>query len=231
MIIFENIYTEIYISVILLSVLFLLLHRLKGNSLLAVIIILIIGYSVYYYLYEISQKKEISISNLKNTINEDIQGRTEISEDIFYNRTFPKSLKYLKESDELMAIATNVRFVKKFNKSVYADLLNNMNSFMKIYIYILSERYSANQVQLFIDYRDNILELMYSFIILVPEYLKHTYGFNAYEEIHKSIDDFTIHSRKMMEVLDNFCKIHLNDVYIPIEKYKPYNSVKSSYIP
>lgn len=231
MIIFEHIYTETYISLIVLSIIFLLLHKLKGNSLLAIIIILIIGYSVYYYLYEISNKKEISISNLKKTINEDIKGRTETSEDIFYNRSFPTTLKYLKESDELMAIATNVRFVKKFNKSAYGDLLNNMNSLMKIYIYILSERYSFDQIQMFIDYRDNILELMHTYIMLVPEYLKHTYGFNAYDEIHKSIDDFTIHSRKMMEILNNFCKIHLKEVYVPIEKYKPYNSVKSSYFP
>lgn len=231
MIIFENIYTELYISIILLSIVFLLLNRLKRNSLLAIIITLIIGYSVYHYLYEISEKKETSISNLKKTINEDIKGREEINEDIFYNRSFPKNLKYLKQSDELMAIATNVRFVKKFNKSVYSDLLNNMNSMMKIYIYILSERYSYDQVQMFIDYRDNILELMYSFIILVPEYLKHTYGFNAYDEIYTSIDKFTIHSRTMMEVLDNFCKIHLKDVYIPVEKYKPFNAIKSSYFP
>lgn len=231
MIIFENIYTEIYVALLLLSVLFLLLHRLKGNSLIIIIIVLIIAYFVYYYLYDISINKETSILNLKNTINEDIKGRIETSDDIFFARSFPKNLKYLKESQELMAIATNVRFVKKFNKSIYADLLNNMNSLMKIYIYILSERYSFDQIQLFMDIRDNILELMHSFIIIVPEYLKHTYGFNAYDEIHKSIDDFTTESRRMLEVLDNFCKIHLNEVYIPIDKYKPYNSVESSRFP
>lgn len=231
MIIFENIYTELYIALILLSVLFLLLHRLKGNSLLVVIIVLIVSYVVYYYLNQISDQKEASILNLKNTFNEDIKGRKETSDDIFYTRSFPKNLKYLKESEQLMAIAMNVRFVKKFNKSVYADLLTNLNSLMKIYIYILSERYSFGQIQLFIDIRDNILELMHSYIILVPEYLRHTYGFNAYDEIHNSIDNFTTESRRMLEVLDNFCKIHLKEVYIPIDKYKPYNSVKSSIFP
>lgn len=231
MIILENIYSEFYIALFLLSVLFLLLHRLKGNSLVVIIIVLLVGYVVYYYLYEISTKREESILNQKNTINEDIKGRKETSDDVFYSRSFPKNLKYLKESQELMDIATNVRFIKKFNKSIYADLLNNMNSLMKIYIYILSERYSFDQIQLFIDIRDNILELMHSYIIIVPEYLKHTYGFNAYDEIHKSIDDFTSESRRMLEVLDNFCKIHLKEVYVPIDKYKPYNSVQSSRLP
>lgn len=231
MLLFEYIYTEIYITLILLSILFLLLHKLKGHTLLVIIIVLIVGYIAYYYLNEIADNTATSNTNLKKTIDDDIQGRKEKHDDTFFTRAFPKKLKYLKESNELMSVATNIRFVKKFNKSVYADLLLNMNGLMKLYIYILSQRYSSDQVQQFIDYRDKILELMHSFIIIVPETLKHTYGFNAYDEIHKSIEDFTVHSRGMLNVLDDFCKIHLKQVYVPIDKYKPYNSVQSLYFP
>lgn len=231
MIKFEYIYSEMYLAMLLLSLIVLLLHRLQNNSLLVIIITFFIGYIIYYYLYEISKQKEESITNTKKTINEDIEGRLEISDESFFNMKFPKSLKYLKESDELMLIVSNVRFVRKFNKSVYGDLLNNLNSLMKVYIYILSERYSTTQIKMFIDLRDNIMELMYSFILLVPSQLKHTYGFNAYDEIHKSIEDFTKHSRTMLEILDSFSKDNSDDIYIPIDNFKPYNSVQSSFFP
>lgn len=231
MIIFDNIYSELYLAIILISVLFSILYNVEKKTLIILIVILIVSYIVYYYLYELSDFREKSISNVKNTINEDIQGRKEISEDLFYTRSFPTNLKYLKESPQLMNIATNIRFIKKFNKSRYADLLLNMNSLMKVYIYILSERYSFQQIDLFIDLRDNIIELMHSFILIVPEYLKHTYGLNAYDEIHKSINEFTVLSREMLETLKKYSQIHLNEIYVADDKYKPYNAVQNSSFP
>ena len=231
MIIFENIYTELYLAIIIITILFFLLHRVTEKTLIIIIVSLFLSYITYYYLYQLSDVKEKSISNMKKTINEDIKGRKEVNEDLFYTKSFPTNLRYLKESQELMDIAMNVRFIRKFNKSRYGDLLMNMNSLMKVYIYILSERYSSDQIELFIDLRDNIIELMHSFIIIVPEYLKHTYGFNAYEEIDKSITDFTILSREKLEVLKKYSKIYLNRSYIPDDKYKPYNGIKQSSFP
>jgi len=231
MIIFENIYSEFYLAIISISILFALLYRVEKKTIIIIIVILLVSYTIYYYLYQLSDIREKSISNVKNTINEDIKGRKEVHEDLFYTRSFPTNLKYLKENPKLMSIVTNIRFVKKFSKSRYSDILLNMNSLMKVYIYILSDRYSFRQIDLFMDLRDNIIELMHSLILIVPEYLKHTYGFNAYDEIDKSINEFSILSREMMEVLKKYSKINLNEIYVPDDKYKPYNAIQNSSFP
>lgn len=231
MIIFENIHSELYLSTISIAILFSLLYKVEKKTLIIIIVILLVSYSIYYYLYKLSDIREKSISNVKNTINEDIKGRKEVNEDLFYTKSFPTNLKYIKESPKLMSIVTNIRFIKKFNKSRYSDILLNMNSLMKVYIYILSERYSFQQIDLFIDLRDNTIELMHTLILIVPEYLKHTYGFNAHDEIDKSIEDFTILSREMLEVLKKYSKINLNEIYVPDDKYKPYNAIQRSSFP
>lgn len=188
-----------------------------------------ISYAFYYY----SDKSDKSDkSDVSNTVDNDIENRSDVIDKTFYNRKFPTKLKYLKESPELMEIADNIRFIRKFSKSRYGDILLNMNSLMKIYIYILSNRYNVVQyIPLFIDIRDNILEILHSLIIIIPETLRHSYGFNPYDEIHKSIDMFTVVSREMLTKLEKYGSIHEKETYIQDNKYKPYNSVNNIFFP
>lgn len=232
MIVFNNIYQEFYIILIVLSVLFLFISKIPNHYLTVIIIIMMLSYVAYIYMYNVSQKKENSEDYKQNTLDKDISHRDESNESTFFIRKFPKNLKYLKHNDKLIEIITNIRFVKKFSKTRYSDILLNLNSLMKIYIYVLSGRYNAvDYIHLFVDIRDNIIELMNSLIIVVPKTMKHVYGLNAYDEIYKSIDGFVLESRNMLIILERYATIHLGELFIPDNKYKPYNALTQTSFP
>jgi len=229
---FENVYTEIYIIMIILALLFFLFSNVSINRLIIVIIILLISYALYFYLQRVSKDKESNIAYVQNTLDTDIKDRAEVSEKIFYIDKFPKKIKYLKENKKLVDIITNIRFIKKFNKTRYGDIILNANKLMKVYIYILAERYDVEiYLPIFTDIRDNILELMNSLIMVIPEKLKHTYGLDTYAEIGNSLRMFSEHSNEMLRTLEKYAKIHVKKVHIPDNKWKAYNVASESNYP
>ena len=232
MIEFNNIHQEFYIILLILAFFIFLLSNIQTNQLIIIIIILIISYAFYFYLSDISANINKNQSNIKNQVDSDVKDRKELVSKDWTIREFPKKLKYLKQNEELMNIITNIRFIQKFCKSRYGDILVNMNNLMKTYIYILNGRYTTyHYIPQFSDIRDNIIELMYSLFIVIPDRLKHTYGLDVYTELYKSIEDFTILSRNMLEILQKFALIHNKDLYIPDQKFKPYNSIQSISFP
>jgi hypothetical protein len=225
-----NVYTEFYALAIILAILFFMFCNVSTNSLLAVIIILLIFYASYLYLQQVSNDKTFSLKYIKNTLDNDIKDRQETNEKIFYIDKFPTKMKYVKKSQELITIANNIRFTIKFNKTRYSDILLNMDKLMKIYIYILSDRYDAViYIPMFTDIADNIIEIMYSLFMIIPMTLKHTYGFEPYKEIYKSIDQFKEYKSKMLNVIEKYAVIKKNKVYVPDSTYKAHNSITSFY--
>lgn len=228
----DNITTEIYITIIILTIVFFLFSKVNTNNLIIIIIVIILGYFAYFYLKEVSHDKDNNIAYVENTLDKDIKERHETNEKIFYLDKFPKTLKYLKQNKRLIDIVTNLQFTKKFNKTRYSDIILNANKMMKIYIYILSERYDPSiYLSLFIDIRDNIIELMHSLIMIIPEKMKHTYGVDTYSEIGRSITDFTEYSKEMMNILEKYALIHKKVIHIPDNKYKAYNIALQSFYP
>jgi hypothetical protein len=103
---------------------------------------------------------------------------------------------------------------------------------MKIYIYILSDRYDAYvYIPIFNDIKNDILEILYSLVFVVPERFKHIYGFNPTEEIEKSLGDFKIKVANMLIVLNNYGKLGKDKKYLDIHKYSPYEKNKELYLP
>lgn len=232
MIKFNNIYVEFYIFAFILSVIFYISSNIKVNHLISIVILILIGFGVYIYLDKLSITKDISLKYIENTLDKDIEDRRETNEKLFYIDKFPKKVKYLKENKELMTIVTNLRFTMKFNKTRYSDLIVNMNKLMKVYMYILAERYDTVQyIPVFTDIRDNIIEIMYSLFVIIPGKLKHIYGLDPHTEIYRSIYDFLIYSRQMLDILENYAKIHNGDIYIADSTCKPYNSVQDKFFP
>jgi hypothetical protein len=84
---------------------------------------------------------------------------------------------------------------------------------------------------IFNDIVNDILEILYSFVFVIPDRFKHIYGFNPGEEIDKSIIDFRIKVEKMLIVLNNYGKIGKKKIYIDIYKYSPYEKNKELYLP
>jgi len=228
MIIFDNIYIEFYIIIVILAIIFYLFRNIDVSKLVLIIIILMLSYGFYLYLMKLSDDKKNMVLSKENTIDSDIINRADIADTNFYIKNFPKKLIYLKRNEEFMNIIFNIRFIKKFSKSRYSDLLLNLDKLMKIYIYILADRYNGyHYLPIFVDIRNNILELLYSLIIIIPAKLKHTYGFDSYTEITKSTEDFIAQSRNMIEVLEAYSKIEKKIPYLHDTKYQAYNFSKS----
>jgi hypothetical protein len=168
----------------------------------------------------------------KLNIKNDVKEIKEITTNNFYIKETSKSLKYLLKNNEMISIIQNIQFVKKFDKTRYTNIITTMDKLMKVYIYILADRYDVNtHLPIFIDLKTDILEIFYSFIFVIPEKFKHIYGFDPYNEIHKSRDKFIQITNNMLFVLRNYGKIEKKHVYINFEKYRPYEKNKELYLP
>lgn len=221
MIQFDNIYIEFYVIILILAVIFYLCNNIKVHKLISIIIIILISVWIYIYIYKLSVDKENGLHSIEQKLDNDITERNSTNENIFLINKFPKKVRFLKENKELMEIISNLRFTMKFSKTRYTDIILNANKLMKVYIYILSDRYDAvHHIPIFINIRDNIIELMYSLFMIVPSTLKHTYGLDPHTQIYRSIYDFMELSRKMLVILEKFAIIHTGAVYVPDNKYK-----------
>jgi hypothetical protein len=184
------------------------------------------------YLNNLSEKKEIDTNKNEISIIKDVADRKEIYTENYYIKNFPKNIKYLLNNDTLMNIITNIRFIKKFDKAKYTDIILYTDKLMKIYIYILSDRYDAETyIPIFMDIRYSILEIFYSLVIVVPGKLNHVYGLDTYEEINKSTNDFLIYTRQMLKTLENYGKIEKGIKYIQDNKYRAYNTLNKHIMP
>lgn len=218
--------------IIIITVIFFILAKLNTERLLAIIIV---G-SLFYYFNSIIQEQNKLLENSKTksklNIKNDVQDKKEIATNNFYVKETSKALKYLLKNQQLIGVIQNIQFVKKFDKTRYTNMITNMDKIMKVYIYILSDRYDVNShLPIFTDLRSDILEIFYSFIFVIPDKFKHIYGFDPYEQIHKSRDDFIRISNNMLQIIQNYGKIEKQQVYINFEKYKPYEKNKELYLP
>ena len=230
--IIQNITGNYYYSLILLSFIFYIISKYNTSILLSIIIII----SIYIYI-DSNIKQNISSKNSEDIIKEEslvneIKDVKEVDTENFYINKSNKKVKFLIKNKEFVNIIYNIRFIKKYDNSRYTKMIIFMDELMKIYIYILSDRYDLNTyLPIFTDTKDNIIEIFYSLVFVVPEKFKHTYGFVPQVEIDKSLDDFRIKIKYMLNVLINYGKVNKNNVYINIDRYKPFERNKENYLP
>ena len=150
----------------------------------------------------------------------------------YYIKTYNNKFKFLIQNSNLINIIKNIKFVNKYDKNKYNNLLVNMDNLMKIYIYILSDRYQINEyIPIFDDIHNTILEIFYSFIFVVPDKIKHIYGFDPYTEIEKSTNDYIKYSKKMKKILEKFSIIEKKIYHINTNYISPYENNKEHYLP
>jgi hypothetical protein len=156
----------------------------------------------------------------------------ELDTDNFYIHKNNKEIKYLVKNKEFMDILFNIRFTKRFDKTRFSNMIVNMDKLMKIYVYILADRYDANTyLPIFNDIKNNIYEIFYSLIFVVPNQFKHIYGFDPQTEIDKSLSDFRKKIKDMLTVITNYVKIGKQKVYVNNDKYAPYEKNKEHVLP
>jgi hypothetical protein len=111
-------------------------------------------------------------------------------------------------------------------------MIVNLDKLMKIYIYILADRYDVNTyLPIFTDIKNNVLEIFYSLIFVVPNQFKHIYGFDPQTEIDKSLSDFRSKTKQMLTVITNYARIGQKKVYVNNDKYMPYEKNKELVLP
>jgi hypothetical protein len=191
---------------------------------------------IYYYI-DSNIKKNLGERNsaeikIIDKIDKDIDDIKEMNTNNFYININSGNIKFLVKNKEFLDIIKNLRFIKKFDKTRYNNLIILMNKLMKIYIYILADRYDAYvYIPIFNDIKNDIFEILYSLVFVVPERFKHIYGFNPIKEIEKSINNFRNRVANMLIVIENYGKLGKDKKYLDIHKYSPYEKNKESYLP
>jgi len=227
-----NIIKNYYSAILLLALIFFIISKYNTSILIAMIIIIIF----YYYIDNNIKKDNSEKKNIEDVVVENIDKGIdtikELNTNNFYININNGRIKFLKKNKEFLDIINNLKFVKKFDKTRYNNLIIYANKLMKIYVYILSDRYDIYvYMPIFNDIVNDILEILYSFIFIVPEKFKHIYGFEPGDEIDKSILDFRNKVEKMLIVLNNYGKIAKKKIHIDIYKYSPYEKNKELYLP
>lgn len=208
---------EILFFATLFALVFFQIQQANVQTLLSILLVTLWGMIVWYYMQNkpiLKTKTDTSLLDKENDVRLEVP---EMPSNNYYVKSAPKKgLTYLKNNENLLNIAKNVIFVKTFDSQKYQEMLVYMNAYQKVYMYILAERYlSKSYVPTFLDLRENILEIMYQFYIVVPQNFKHIYGVKPYKEIAISIENFLKLSRTMIEVLENFCRLELKEHYFP----------------
>lgn len=214
-----------YLLIFIIAIIFFILSKKNEKTLLSIIIIIII---LFYIFNNIKPKK----NNKEDILNKDIKIRKDINDTNFLLKEFPYKLKYLVKNEKLMNIILNIRFIKKFDIEKYTNIINYMDKFMKIYIFILIDRYEIQDYfGSLIDMRKTILEELYSIFLIIPKNLKYIYNINSYKEIYKSLDEFNLYSKNMINTIERYGKLEKNVSYLEDTYYTPYDEKNKHILP
>ena len=214
-------YYNYYVAILIISLIFFIISGNEVKILLSIIIIIIIG---YYYFTKINEYENINKTNQNNvikSINDDISNRKYINNENFYLKRFNKNIRYLMNDKVLLDIILNIRFIMRYDYEKYTNIINYTDNFYKIYIYILADRYDIKDYfTTFLSLRDTIIKEMYSIYIILPMKMENYYGFNSFNELKKTINDFIKYSRKLVIILERYAKREKNIYYLEDSKYK-----------
>jgi hypothetical protein len=232
MIVYNEFFEKYSYILIILALAYYILSKNKASVLITIIIILAAFYYINNYIKENEVRFKAEDTKKEEKIRREVKDIVEVSTDNFYINKNSKNVKYLVKNKEFMNILFNIRFIKKFDKTRYSNMCINMDKMMKIYIYILADRYDTNTyLPIFTDIKNNILEIFYSLIFVVTNQFKHIYGFDPQAEIDKSLNDFRNKTADMLTVITNYARIGKQSVYINNDKYMPYEKNKEYVLP
>ena len=223
---------QYYYIIILFAFFYYFLSKRNPTILLSILILIIVFYYYNNYRKENEAQFKAESSKKEDKIRDEVKDVVELSTDNFYLHKNNKNIKYLVKNKEFMDVLFNIRFIKRFDKTRYSNMIVNMDKLMKIYIYILADRCDINTyLPIFTDIKNNILEIFYSLIFVVPNQFKHIYGFDPQTEIDKSLSDFRNKIKQMLTVITNYAKIDKQKVYVNNDKYMPYEKNKEHVLP
>ena len=212
-----------YFAVLILSLIFFYISTKSISILLSIIIVGILG---YYYFNNISNYNNSLITNFNNNIKlltDDIKDRDIVNDDNYILNKFPNNIIYLKHDKFLVQLLLNIRFIKIFDDAKYTNIINYFEKFMKIYIFMLGDRYDIQiHFTTFTSLRISIIKELYSIYIIVPDKFIYIYNINPFKEIQKTIYEFMKHTRKMIIIIEKYAFNKKGIKYLEDTKYKAY---------
>lgn len=194
------------------------------SILLSIIIVIIIGYYYFNKIYDYNKTIETNFNNKVNLIKNDIKDRDIFNDKNYILNKFPVVIKYLRNDTFLIELLLNLRFIKVFDNGKYTSLIGSMEKLMKLYIFMMGDRYDISlYFSTFISLRNSIIKDLYSIYIIIPDKFIFIYKINPFDEIKKSINDFMTHTRKMIITIQNYAYKNKGIKYLEDTKYKPFN--------
>jgi hypothetical protein len=212
-----------YFAIFILALLFFIISNKNVSILLSIIIIIIIGYYYFTKINEYDEGIKTSFKNKLSKLNGDIKNKQSILDENYEINKFPIELKYLNNDKFLIELILKIRFIKIFDDAKYTKILLLFENFMKIYIFMLADRYEINDYfSTFLQLRQTIIKELYGIYVVIPMKLKYIYNVNSFETIKDNIQKFIKHSRKMILIIENYAFKHKGLYYLQDTKYKPY---------
>lgn len=223
--------TNLLVVLFGLAIAFYILRSSEKTTLLAIMLI-VVSIAVYATVYTPSAKDATNAGGGASRRSKRGKGELDLDEaikdrmavtnraadpsKIYMIKSFPKSgLKYLREHEQMLKVAQNLLYLRVFDRARYQEVLLLMDRLQKVYIYILVGRYDCRLgFNLFMDIREMLREKLYSFYIVVPMRTKHMYGLDPHKELDSSITEFTVLTRKMIRVLENYARRECKTPYL-----------------
>jgi hypothetical protein len=217
------IFYNYYIAIFILALIFFILSTKNISILLTIIIIIIIGYYYFTQIYIFDEKQITNFNNKIKLITNDIKDRENFNDENYIFKIFPFVIRYLRHDDFLIELILNIRFLKVFDNAKYTNIIASLEKFMKIYIFMLGDRYDINlYFSTFLLLRNSIIKELYSTYVILPNKFIYIFKINPFDEIKKAIYNFIKHSRKMIITIQNYAYNNKNIKYLEDTKYKPY---------
>ena len=129
-------YGYLYIYIFILALIFYIIANYETNVLISIIIIFIIGYLFYLKINNDLEKNQYEEKKIKDKINNNLVNVSYFNSLNGNIDKIPKEFNYLLKDDILTQIILDINFINKFNKTLYIDIILNIDKLMKIYIYI-----------------------------------------------------------------------------------------------
>ena len=176
---------KLLLLLLFLCIISILLHKNTNTLLVIIIIVILVSFLPQYFPLSTSTDNIIKDTN--------IISKTSNNYKVKENK---QNLKYIiKDNKELLDIIENIRFIKRYDKARYIDLLNLANTFNKTYIYIMSDRWDLKHfLPILKDLRKDILETLYSIYIIIPVKKK-----NKLEETIEKFDKYSINKLEIVK--------------------------------
>jgi len=165
---------------------------------------------------DFNNKDDVILEYTENFIDKELDNIDTVndfildSNDIYPIYKKPKKFLFIKKDDYLKKIIYDLRFIKKYDRGDYIKLIILIENFLKIYYNLIIDRYDIDYVDVLLDVRKEILNVMYNFKVDAPQYNR------KQEYIHNKIQDCIVKvqsysHQKLKNINKKFPKIQIKN--------------------